>query len=333
MRLLLLAVAFVAASPALAEECWRALISDKVEFTGVIETDLSVLKIIDEETYQKNEDSFSADALFAVYGVPVDASGSYQALDEYRKKVNSEYRYEYSHDESVSYASQTLGKNSKEAYIAYLEANSRTNPGFYAWISYVDPEVALVTLYWNPTGPNPEKPNISVPFISGGQAESPIPDVIPRSEKVSFAFTREDNKSLKVFVQGAGFGPYNLVVATKPNIVLPCHLQHDNDTVTLLRHEGAIHRQVCNACSDCQERSYNTFSEQTYDVACIKSIEHTNTAFIRGFDCSWTPWGPNKQNMLYGNANQRIELGGADCQQIADIATSLGIAKDATFCR
>jgi hypothetical protein len=102
-----------------AEDCSRALIPDTTSENSASVQNLSIAWNMSEYSYNEARSKFGASAV--IYGVPVGINYS-----EFRKNIQNiaqKYNYQNFEQRSFSYATSSLGTNSRDAYIACL-ANS-----------------------------------------------------------------------------------------------------------------------------------------------------------------------------------------------------------------
>ena len=142
MRFVILLFAMIFASAAQSQErCIAALIRDKGSLDFRDATSLALTKLLEQSSSDK--ESWNASIAVPIYGVPVEASGgsAKEATKSYVEKTNLNWKS----DRLVSVATQTLSRNSVEAYKTCINAN-RSGPLIIA--SDATSDSITITVRW-----------------------------------------------------------------------------------------------------------------------------------------------------------------------------------------
>lgn len=310
-----------------AEDCSKALIKDHVDLQQDIHNTFSYMNMMNKDNYSEKKKSLATGAKLIVEGIPISGHSNFNSFSSAREKLSKKHEFKSSRSESTSYLSQKLSDNAVQAYKACLESQSARNPGFHGYVSHIDKDVVLVTLYWNPrlVGGVAPKPNIRVVYVQGSNTDATvIPNEIPPYDNKSFAFVRNPNDGFSLFIEGGGAPPFKIIVAKKPTLKTLCEDQYPNDTVLLKKFSGTL-KKACNKCGDCQDTIAHTFSDIKVDLACIKDVSGSGRNLIHGYDCGWNSYGGEVQNLLYGWNSQKIEVK-EGCASIKAKAKAKGIS-------
>ncbi|MGB7286921.1 MAG: hypothetical protein WBC71_08320, partial [Salaquimonas sp.] len=133
------------------ESCSDALIIDNIEYSSDISVELSALSLVQEGQFNTAKKNFGSDGKGNIYGVPVDISTTFKSFNESRKERLKKHEFKYSEKRALSYVSRKLSPNAVTAYVACLEANSRTvGSGFHAFVREADEDFVQVDLMWAP---------------------------------------------------------------------------------------------------------------------------------------------------------------------------------------
>lgn len=293
-----------------AEDCSKALILDQVDLQHNVYVTLSYMQLITKDNYSEKRKSLGTGAKLIVEGIPMSGFVDFDSFSSAREKLFEQYEFNSTRSESISYLSQTLSNNAVQAYRACLQTQSVRNPGFHGYVSHIDKDVVIVTLFWNAQlvdGIVP-KANINVVFVKGSTTNGTIvPKEIPLNHNRSFAFERKTMGGFSLIIEGGGKPPFKIIVAKQPTIRVFCEDKYPNDTVLLKEFTGTL-KKVCNKCGDCQDTIAHVFSDRKVDLACIRDVSGSGKELIHGYDCGWNPYGGEVQNLSYGRKFQKLEI-------------------------
>lgn len=230
-----------------AADCSKVLIQDNTSYNSTLEKHLSYLNVVNSNSYKSQKKSIKHGGEAVIEGIPFKSDFNWDKFTEYRNSVFRKYQYEEDTKSALSYLHQTLPDQVVNAYIRCLEINAREN-GFYAYASYVDSEVVVVSMRWSDSSTNPRVADVKVVYSRGTTTDrSIVPPTIPPNKTESFPFERIPNEEFVLLIGGAGQTPFKVVMSRPPNVVVPkplCSVEvemYSNYPMTTVTHTMGPH--------------------------------------------------------------------------------------------
>jgi hypothetical protein len=131
--------------------CEKVLVQDYISVAYDESTALHYLNTIDASTYSKEETKSALSAAFPIDGVPVGGDVSWNDFSEYRSRLFSQQKFDYSKAQSFQYVKNAFSQNTLSAFSQCMQACG-SKEGVFVYMQSVDDNLVSIAIDYKNEG-------------------------------------------------------------------------------------------------------------------------------------------------------------------------------------